>query len=55
MCDLTYQEIPPTDGEILHLLADHFDVEPEAVLRWLDTFDEQAALSQYRLILGITN
>jgi hypothetical protein len=51
--DLTYQEVPPTDGEILHLLSDHFDVEPEEVLRWLDTFDAEQAISQYARIVGI--
>jgi hypothetical protein len=42
----------PTDAELLDMLADHYDVEPEEVLRWLGTFDPQAALCQMRLALG---
>jgi hypothetical protein len=55
MEELSYEEVPPTDGEILQLIADHFDVEPECALRWLDTFDPEQALAQYRVSLGLTN
>lgn len=46
------QDVRPTDAELLNILADHFDVEPGEVLRWLDTFDPQAAIAQLRLDLG---
>jgi hypothetical protein len=53
--ELSYEEVPPTDAEILQVLADHFDVEATEVLRWIDTFDAEAALAQYRAALGLTN
>lgn len=43
----------PTDGEMLGVLADHFDTEPEEVLRWLDCFNAEEAIAQHRAALGI--
>ena len=44
----------PTDAELLNLLADHYDVEPEEVIRWIDSFDPRVAIAQLRLDLGIS-
>lgn len=38
---------PPTSGEILAVICDAFDVEPEAAIQWLDKFDGQTAYIEH--------
>lgn len=52
MPELSMQPERPTDAEILCVLVDHFDVEPEEVLRWLFAFEAVTALTQYRMSIG---